>query len=242
MTLDTPLVVLLADTRGHAARRADSVHRWPSRSLTAYDAAMPRTLWLLVLAACGPTAPSDTDTATTTGTTATTGTTDPPTSDTTNNPDPATTTTITTTTTDASTTSSSTTDAPIACNKPPPNTPGLCTSQTDRAACNNVALDPTLGRCYWVAWTSVRLVDGACSFGDPRGACLFQACDLACDSPAIACRPDGGPGGFIPTDKGVNIGLGQWCAAPPDPAMSCEVDENGAVQQGPPECTCLCEL
>jgi hypothetical protein len=218
----------------------------------------PRTArpWLALIAAlaCGPTKPGESETGTGSTTATTAASTDTPTTST------AATTTADPTNSDGSggatdsatdSATSSTTDVPTGpvtmttpavCPDIPPDTAEMCAAQTDRASCNGLDLGD-VGSCYWVAWTPVRLIDGECSFGDPRGACLFRPCVIGdCATPGILCSPSGGPGGFIPNDQGVSIGLGDWCDAPPDPAMSCEVDEQGMVLQGAPECACLCKL
>ncbi|MBZ5715598.1 hypothetical protein [Nannocystis pusilla] len=122
----------------------------------------------------------------------------------------------------------------------PPEAEQQCASQPDRASCNGLALEG--GSCVWIAWFPVRLMDGVCGFGDPRGQCAFVPCSEEGCATLSPCGPEGFGGAFmVGEDDAVNVGFADWCQSPPAPARACIFDFEGQLTEGPPECACLCD-
>jgi hypothetical protein len=190
-----------------------------------------------LLCACGPGKGGSTDTTDTTDTTSA------------STSSPTTTTTTTPPTTTAPTTSSGTDGASEAttavnglCIDGSDEPDGVCAGLSDRARCNAAQVDPAVGGCLWIPWFPVRLVDGVCTFGDPRGTCEFIPCSEEGCATLSPCNSEGFGGAFLIDGEGkVTLGFADWCLAPPAPAQACIFDGQGQLLEGPPECACLCD-
>ena len=197
----------------------------------------PAAILLVWLIACGPSkgtstdadtdATSDTASSSTAGVTTTTPTTTPaePTS-----------------TGTGTGTSNTTTPDNGGCDDAPPNADELCAAQTDRTRCNAATAEVGSGSCLWIPWFPVRLVEGTCSFGDPRGSCAFIRCQSEGCATLSPCNSEGFGGAFMTDSEGkVTIGFADWCLSPPAPAQACIFDTDQQLLEGPPECACLCD-
>jgi hypothetical protein len=123
---------------------------------------------------------------------------------------------------------------------PPADAEQQCASQADPAGCNGLQLDG--GSCVWVAYFPVRLMDGICAFGDPRGQCAFVRCQEEGCAELSPCGPEGFGGAFVVgEDETVSVGFARWCLEPPAPGQACVFDFEQQLLEGPPECACLCD-
>ena len=101
-------------------------------------------------------------------------------------------------------------------------------------------------RCTWSDWVPVTLEGDTCVFGEVEASCLLEWLEPGpgcAGSTGIACRPDG-PRGEIALYREVSgqaqLQAAVRCAPPPD-AQRCFLDAQGQVQDGPPECACICD-
>lgn len=210
-----------------------------------YDRAMQRSMrgqtWAALaaaLCACGPEKNEETEGATSSSSTDATATTASAT--TVQEPTTAPTTGVTGTGGDSESTGSTGGSGGL-CREAPAEIEQTCTSQTDRVGCNAAELDATMGRCLWIPWFPTRVMDGMCSFGDPRGQCAFVRCQEEGCAQLSPCGPEGFGGAFITGQDGVvSVGFADWCLGPPAPAQPCLFDFEGELIEGPPECACLC--
>lgn len=123
----------------------------------------------------------------------------------------------------------------------PPGTAEQCAMETDELGCISWELGGS-GHCVWIPYFPVRLMDGVCSFGDPRGQCAFVPCSEEGCATLSPCGPEGFGGAFIiGEDDVVSVGFANWCLNPPGPGQACIFDFEGELLEGPPECACLCD-
>lgn len=191
----------------------------------------PPAILLASLLACGPskgTTTDDTD-ATDTTDTAAASTTIPTPPTTTGEP------------TSTSTTTGTSTADPNTCDIAPPEAAQTCAAQTDRARCNAATGDFAGGNCLWIPWFPVRLVEGTCTFGDPRGSCAFIECHSEGCTEILPCNGMFGSAFMKDAEGKVTIASADWCLAPPAPAQPCIFDTDQNLLEGPPECACLCD-
>jgi hypothetical protein len=119
----------------------------------------------------------------------------------------------------------------------------LCEQQSDRAACEAVPSENYLweDQAMWCAWwieVPVELVGDTCNFGELQARCVANAAsEVGCLSPSDACGSAEGAWSFVEGGE-VIIGRGEICT---DSHPVCNVDARGTVNEGVPECACLCD-
>ncbi len=141
------------------------------------------------------------------------------------------------------------TGEPIDCAQVDPSeVAGICEGMTTEQDCilaPPAALSHCI-RCTWSDWVPVTLEGDACVFGEVEASCVLEWLEPGpgcAGSTGIACRPDG-PRGEIALYREVS-GQAQLQAAvrcaPPSDAQRCFLGAQGQVQDGPPECACICD-
>lgn len=120
----------------------------------------------------------------------------------------------------------------------------LCRAQADPTACAAV---PAAGTepIYWCAWysrVSASLDDeGNCVLGPLTGSCdIEEAYESGCAGPTSACGVEGFTGYEVDEAGRVTL-VHHVDGCFPGGDSGCDVDEQGTVLTGPPECTCHCE-
>jgi hypothetical protein len=143
-------------------------------------------------------------------------------------------------TTDTGTETSEDSDGPPT----PADFEALCEQQADRAGCEAVPTEdyPQEGLTTWCSWwidVPVELVDGACSFGAAQPRCqMISAAESGCGDISNACE-SGEAGWSFVEGESVVIGRGETCGD--IGGSACDVDAQGMVVEGAPECACLCD-
>ena len=117
----------------------------------------------------------------------------------------------------------------------------LCAEQQTQGECDAVPSEyypweDAATWCYWAVSVPVTLSEGVCEFGEPSGACVGNsASEIGCPGGGGACH-DPRTGDAELVEGQVVLTLGDSCAR-----GSCQVDGEGNVLSGLPECACFCD-
>ncbi len=122
-----------------------------------------------------------------------------------------------------------------------PQASATCRGAADEASCT-AAGDAQLPcfACVWTDWVPTSVdADGVCSYGPIAGTCVAERIDgvdgcievlSPCTGDDIVHRTEGG---------GVQLLVAPYCVPPVE--TRCELDADGSVRAGPPECACACD-
>ena len=115
----------------------------------------------------------------------------------------------------------------------------LCADAASQEECEAVPMaegGTDFSWCAWETWTAASIdADSTCTLGAVEENCGYQRGGDLCASFSRACDFSGG---YTGAWDGRRLGFSeQWCGPPGD---ACSVRDS-EVQQGPPECACLCD-